>query len=261
MMRGFRAEWLRITRLGYLLGFGGIVVGISVLLTVLTMLLVTSTDTGAGPVPSLFFLEDPAFAAGPLVMTLGIASTAAVVLGALTTASEYGHGTLRVMLVAHPRRWSYLAGRTLALWALIGSLVVITGLVQLGILAGFLVGNGGDVSAWWTLEGLGFLVGTIGRMVATVWTWTLVGVMLAVLTRSAAAAIGIGIGYSIVVEPLFGALLEDAYPYLPGTVLDTFVRGVGPVLSELQAAALVVAYAFAFVAVALLVFERRDVSV
>jgi hypothetical protein len=46
--------------------------------------------------------------------------------------------------------------------------------------------------------------------------WGLIGLMLAVLTRSSAMAIGIGIGFLLVVESLITIVAPDAGKYLPG---------------------------------------------
>jgi hypothetical protein len=46
--------------------------------------------------------------------------------------------------------------------------------------------------------------------------WGVIGLMLAVLTRSSAMAIGIGSGFLLVVESLITIVAPDASKYLPG---------------------------------------------
>lgn len=55
--------------------------------------------------------------------------------------------------------------------------------------------------------------------------WGLIGLTIAVLTRSAALAIGIGIGYLLVVESLIGIVAPDSTVYLPGGTLNALVSG------------------------------------
>ena len=70
----------------------------------------------------------------------------------------------------------------------------------------------------WPLEG--FFNFTVAGLV-----WGLIGLTLAVLTRSAAMAIGIGIGFLLVVEGLITIFAPDAGPYLPGGTLSTLAAG------------------------------------
>ena len=89
--------------------------------------------------------------------------------------------------------------------------------------------------------------------------WSLIGLMLAVLTRSSALAIGIGIGFLLVVESLSTIVAAGAAKYLPGGTLTTLVRGGTDGFSRGAAAGVVVLYGAVAAAVSLLVFRTRDI--
>jgi ABC-2 type transport system permease protein len=89
--------------------------------------------------------------------------------------------------------------------------------------------------------------------------WGLIGLMLAVLTRSSAMAIGIGIGFLLVVESLITIVAPSAGKYLPGGTLNTLVAGGTAGLSWAAALGLVVLYGLIATAVSLAVFRARDI--
>ena len=88
----------------------------------------------------------------------------------------------------------------------------------------------------------------------------LIGLALAVLTRSSELAIGIGIGYLLVVENLIGLIAPDATVYLPGGTLNALVSGGTSELAWGLALGLVVIYGIVAITVSLLVFHARDIS-
>jgi ABC-2 type transport system permease protein len=90
--------------------------------------------------------------------------------------------------------------------------------------------------------------------------WGLIGLALAVLTRSSELAIGIGIGYLLVVENLIGLIAPDATVYLPGGTLNALVSGGTSELAWGLALGLVVIYGIVAITVSLLVFRARDIS-
>jgi ABC-2 type transport system permease protein len=90
--------------------------------------------------------------------------------------------------------------------------------------------------------------------------WGLIGLMLAVLTRSSALAIGIGIGVLLVVESLITIVASGASSYLPGGTLNTLAAGGNEQLSWGAALGLVVLYGVIATTVSLLTFRARDIT-
>jgi ABC-2 type transport system permease protein len=90
--------------------------------------------------------------------------------------------------------------------------------------------------------------------------WGLIGLLLAVLTRSSAMAIGIGIGFLLVVESLITIVAANAAKYLPGGTLITLVQGGTEGRSWGAAGGVVVLYRVVAACVSLLVFRARDIT-
>jgi hypothetical protein len=84
--------------------------------------------------------------------------------------------------------------------------------------------------------------------------WGLIGLMIAVLTRSSALAIGIGIGYLLVVESLTGIIAPDSTVYLPGGTLNALVYGGTSQLAWITALGLTIRYGIIAFIFSLVVF-------
>jgi ABC-2 type transport system permease protein len=103
--------------------------------------------------------------------------------------------------------------------------------------------------------GKGFFDFTIAGLV-----WGLIGLMLAVLTRSSAIAIGIGLGFLLVVESLISIVAPSSSAYLPGGTLETLASGGNDQLAWGAALGLVVLYGVIATIVSLAVFRTRDIT-
>jgi ABC-type transport system involved in multi-copper enzyme maturation permease subunit len=204
----------------------------------------------------------------------------AVVLGALTVGSEYGWGTLKTIFTQRPGRIQVLAGQFLAL-ALIVALLVLAMYVLAAASSLAVVLLDGKPVVWPAavdiLKGLGASWLVFG-------SWMLFGALLAFLFRQSALAIGLGLAYMLIIEGLvFGLLsgfnldwLSTAEKFFIGqnaTALgESFgqavqaVRPGAPALSSTplvgagQAVLVLVTYGLVFIAAAMLVVRRRDIT-
>jgi hypothetical protein len=89
--------------------------------------------------------------------------------------------------------------------------------------------------------------------------WGLLGLMLAILTRSSAIATGSGIGFRLVVESLITIVAANAAKYLPGGTLSTLVRAAPTGSPGGAALGVVVLYGVIAATVSLIVFRTRDI--
>lgn len=87
----------------------------------------------------------------------------------------------------------------------------------------------------------------------------LIGLMIAVLTRSSGSAIGVGIGWLLVVEGLIGIWAPDITHLLPGGTLSALAAGGTADLSWASALGLTLLYGAAAASVSLFVFRKRDI--
>ena len=274
MIRAFRCEWTKLWRFRQALSVWGVMVGLTCLFVALFFGSAGETTTAPGPGRQATFLtladlEKPEGLWVTLRVSSQMLSVVAFVLVAGSMSAEYSQGTLKVLLARDPVRLRLLAGKAAALLAFAGAGILLAGIAQAGVATLMAAVRGIDFGAWWTAANLEDALLLLLRLVGAACVWGLLGLMLAILLRSAPAAIGIGIGYTIIVESLLGLVLKDIHPYMPGQVLQAFVSAGQPAIGQASAAdplslgssaLLGLGYAVAFVVVAAAVFHRRDVS-
>ena len=172
--------------------------------------------------------------------------------------AQGGTGLIRVVVQAYPKRIPLLAGKIAALGVFTLMAATITFLVVVVLARPLARLEGIKVDAWKTDFVSHIFKGYFDFTVVAL-VWGLIGLMLAVLTRSSAMAIGIGIGFLLVVESLITIVAPDAGKYLPGGTLNTLVAGGTPGLPWGAALGLVVLYGVIAIAVSLAVFRVRDI--
>ena len=205
-----------------------------------------------------------------------IGAAVMLIMGALSTASEYGWSTVQTILVQKPGRGAVLGGKivNLALTSLIVALVLFLVAAAASLI---LAGVDGRAAR---LPAASDLVRGFGAAWLVLGVYTALGMTLGVVFRSTAAAIGGGLTYVFVVETVIGSLLgntggiREILKFLPGTavrgVSGTFPfsptaitrgSGGGPALiSGTRGLITLGVYLLAFMAISLLVFSRRDVG-
>lgn len=200
----------------------------------------------------------------------GLTAAVALVFGALVTGSEYGWGTLKLMLSQRPGRLNMLSGKILAVAVLLAGLTVIV--ILLGILSSAIVASLQDKpsdwpSVWQMVKGLG-----AGWLILA--SWASFGLFLGILFRGAALAIGVGLIYLLVIEGLILGLpiQGDTFTtiqkiFLGKNAMDLagsfgqLQQGAAPgdTVDPSQAVFVLVAYVAALLLVSILLFRRRDV--
>jgi ABC-2 type transport system permease protein len=208
-----------------------------------------------------------------LSTTASIGAAIMIILGALSTASEYSWLTIQTILIQKPSRTAVLLGKFLALAAatILVSLVVFAA----GAIASYLFVTLDHASSSWP-SGLVLLKG-FGTILLELAVWTGFGAFLGIAFRSTAAAIGGGLTYLFVGEGLLGGLLlrnvpivKDLLNFLPGISADavnsafpTTYRSAAtsaPVISAGRGAITLLAYLVLFVVVGIVIFRDRDVG-
>jgi ABC-2 type transport system permease protein len=263
-MRPFRSEFIRIWRPAYFYGGFGAMAGFAALISVF---IYTAAKTGP-PVPtasgqaagfaSVAQLASPGGFVAPLAVISRPAGVIMLALWAIAVATDYSTGLIRIVVQAYPRRVQLMAGKIMALAAFTIIAATIAYLVMIFCARPLARLEGINVEHWHTDFASHFLKGYLDFTVAML-VWGLIGLMLAVLTRSSALAIGIGIGFLLVVESLISIVAANAAKYLPGGTLTTLVQGGTDGFPWGAAAAVVVLYGAIAAAVSLLVFRARDI--
>ena len=260
-----RSELVRIRRKGVVLGWFGLTALAAVLINAVMFQVAGGDPAGTpagGPGVSFPTAADLASSDGLVAGLASAASMFGVVtlsFWALITATDYGTGLIRLLAAAQPHRWRLLTGKIVALvlWTAAATTVaLLVNLIVAPIAAG---GSGIDVSAWGE-DLVPTLLGGWVNLFCALLVWGVIGMALAVVTRSAAIAISAGVGYVLVVESVITAAAEKLGERLPGTTLAALAQGGTPEVSYGAALALGAVYTVAAVAVALTVFTRRDIT-
>lgn len=264
MIRAFMSEWVKLGRPFFILAGAGSIVGFTVISTaILFQAAATEAGEKRGPFAGVPRPAELAKADG-LVAGLDFGATfiglVALAIFATNVAQEFERGTIRLLLVAEPRRLVVLGGKFVALASFLTLAVGAATLVT--IAAAFALAPAQDIStdAWTSTDAIPeALSAFVNAAIATI-VWGLIGGALAMVTRSAAPAISIGVGFLLIFENLVGNVSEAATEWLPASVLSDFTRGGTPAVSYETAAILVTIYGAACISASALIFTRRDVT-
>jgi hypothetical protein len=264
-MRPFRSEFIRIWRPAFFIGGFCVMAGFAALVSIF---IYTAAKSGGASFPPTagqgagFATTGQIARPGGFLTALATVSRPAGVvllaLWAIAVASDYSTGMIRVIVQAYPRRIPLMAGKIAALGVFTLMAATITFLVVVVLARPLARLEGIRVDAWKTDFASHIFKGYFDFLVVAL-VWGLIGLMLAVLTRSSAMAIGIGVGFLLVVESLITIVAPDAGKYLPGGTLNTLVAGGTAGLSWGAALGLVVLYGVIATGVSLVVFRARDI--
>jgi ABC-2 type transport system permease protein len=196
-----------------------------------------------------------------------------IILGALSTASEYGWLTIQTILIQKPSRTAVVLGKFLALAAA----TILTALIVFaaGAISSYLFANIAGASSSWPSASV--LLKGFGAALLELAVWTGFGAFLGIAFRSTAAAIGGGLTYVFVVEGLLGGLLlrnvpiiKEGLNFLPGisaeavnAAFPTTYRNASaavPAIDAGRGTITLLVYLVVFTVLSLLIFQRRDVG-
>jgi ABC-2 type transport system permease protein len=203
-------------------------------------------------------LHDPAVQSRALAH-VGLAALFTLVFGLVAVAGEYRHGTITDTYLSFPRRGRVVAAK-LAVYSVTGAAA---GLVSsLAAVAA--------ATAWWAAKGVTFQLSASGTWstlaggVAANAAFAAIGVGLGALVRNLAAAVAGALAWIALVEGIAGQLagsgLARWLPFNASEALDRASLTSSPLLPQWGGALVLLAYAAAFVAAAVLTTLKRDVT-
>lgn len=263
MFRSMKSEAIRITRPSFLYGGLGLVAGFTALITFFVFDSASSTSDVARPGPGPDLVSITALeSAGGFAASLGTVATLVGIITlafwALAAASDYETGLIRTMVQAQPSRVRLLAGK---IGALVGFTLVSTALATVvATLVSWPLASVYDVSTAAWGDGVAVeLVSAFANLTGAALVWGIVGLAIAVVTRSAGLAIAAGIGDLMVVENLLGLVAGDVVTYLPASALDAVATGGNDELGYAVAVALGAGYGLVAAATAAVTFLRREI--
>ena len=254
----FTSEWTKLKRRTLLLST---FLGLAVAASVFVILLFSQAQaTGHGGLPSLQQLARPnglVLGVTRATMLLGIVAFG---IAAAQTATEYSLGTLRQLLVRQPRRIVLLVGKMLAVITFILLAFLFAAVVAFVVAIVMAHARDTSTSAWFTGTGLGDLFRALGDISLAVVGYSILGLAIGQLLRSAVFAVIAGLAWIIAVENIIARIVPSTSNWLPGSSLATVASGgtEGPSFSH----GLIVAAIYLVVALiaALGTFARADVT-
>ncbi len=266
MLNAFRSELIRIWRPSFLIGGVGMTAGFAAIVSIFIFTSAKTTVVAQAPAfgqgPGSFTVAQIAAPGGFLAALATVSRLAGIillVLWAIAMATDYSTGLIRILVQAQPKRINLMTGKILALTVFTLLAATVTALVVI-LLARPLARLEGIQVEGWKTDFLSHLAKGLFDFNLVVLVYGLIGLMLAVLTRSSALAIGIGIGTLLVVEGLITIVAPGASSYLPGGTLNTLAAGGNHQLSWGAALGLVVLYGVIAATVSLLTFRARDIT-
>ena len=266
MVRAFRSELLKLRRWSVLAG-GGVMIFASAFIAYLTFHQITSGATG----PELTPLIQAFPMTGGLITIVGQARSLiiaiALIIVTANIAAEWSQGTLRNLLVREPDRLRWLSGKMLALLLFVTISAALTLLISAALIIAAAHSQGISTASWTSSEGMRADLLFFGNEVLCLVGISLLGMLIAVLTRSTGVAVGIALAYVLVPEGLIAMVWRDGaewlpvrvFNYLPGSIVPA---AVGPTPPQGYTAALLVALLWmaGFVVVSAVVFRRQDIN-
>jgi ABC-2 type transport system permease protein len=204
-------------------------------------------------------VHDPALQ-GRAYAHVGLAAICTLIFGVLAVAGEYRHGTIADTYLSSPRRHRVVAAK-LAVYGLTGAAAgLVSALTAIAVTAAWWAALGGTVrlsaaGAW----------SALGGGVAASLAFAAIGVGIGSLLRNPAAAIAAALAWIALIEGIAGQLAGPAVArWLPLAASESLDRasltGTAGLLPQWGGGLVLLGYAGAFAAAALITTLKRDVT-
>jgi ABC-2 type transport system permease protein len=263
MLHVVRSELTRLGQRRTLLIWFGLMAVFAVMVNTVMATVVGADSPTDLPSPGVTFptreaLEAPSGLMAGLSAASNLFGIVTLSFWAMFAAQDYSSGLIRLLVASEPRRWRLLVGKVIALLGVTAVATSVAAVVN--VMAAPMVGASGISTAAWGTD-VAAVIGEawLGLFLSLV-VWGILGLVIAILTRSAMAAVAIGVAYVLVVESLLRMLDGAPTDWLLGTTLHAIASGGTTAVSFATALALGAAYGIVGLVVAGAVLTRRDVT-
>jgi len=263
-MRELRSELTRLNRRGIWLGWLGLMAVFAVLInTVIYTIAANGTvPPGGGPgvsFPSVATLESSSGLVAGVSSAASMFGVITLSFWAIATASDYSTGLIRLLAAAQPHRWRLLLGKIGAL--LIWTALATTLAVAVNLAAALPSAEAAGISTeLWMDDVVGDVARAWMNSFSASVVWGVIGLVLALLSRSSAIAISVGVGWVLLIETIIKTASSDAGQWLPGTTLTALAQGGTDDLSFAGAVLIGCIYAAVGLIIGLVIFIRRPIT-
>ncbi|MBU4556282.1 MAG: hypothetical protein KJ747_05370 [Actinobacteria bacterium] len=260
MLRVVKSELIRLNRPSFMIGGVGAMALFGSIATVIGFAAAGKAGPGPGQyIPTVAALAgSDGFTAG-LMLAANLIGIVVLSFWAIAVASDYSTGFIRLLAQAEPRRWRLLVGKALALvlYTLAGALAATLAAYGTALVCAPIF----DVStAAWGTDTLVTLAETFRNLSLSAVVWGVIGLLIALLTRSSGVAIAVGVGYVVIFENMIVAVSQDAGTWLLGGTLTALAAGGTSAISFESALQLGAAYLVAGILIAIAVMHFREIT-
>jgi len=189
-----------------------------------------------------------------------IVTAIAVIIVAANVGAEWSQGTIRNLLVRQPDRLQLLAGKMLALLLFVLLAATLALFIGAGVSLVAAHAYAISTSAWTSAQGVNNFFSFLGNRLIGIVGFSLLGMLIAVLTRSVAAAVGLSLAYVLVVESLMYAVWPEGAQWGPAHVFGYLTTSASAPMSYGAALGVALLWMLGFAVVSGLAFERMDIT-
>lgn len=264
MLASIRSELTRLRQPRLLITWFGLMALFAAMVNMIMVTFVSgggSLPPGAPGVafPTLAEMESPSGLMAGLAAASNMFGIVTLSFWGVATASDYSSGLIRLLVAAEPRRWRLLAGKVVALLIVTAGATTVAAVVNVFAVMPAASAAGISTSTWGA-DLITVVAGAWLDLFLALSVWGVLGLAIAVLTRSAAVAISIGVGYVLVVESLIKMVKDAPSDWLLGTTLGAVASGGSATVSYGTALLLALGYVTLGLVLAGIVLVRRDVT-
>ena len=263
MLHVVRSELTRLGQRRTLLVWFGLMVLFAFMVNAVMASVTGQAGSSGLPTPGVTFptreqLEMPSGLMAGLAAASSMFGIVTLSFWAWFTAQDYSSGLIRLLVAAEPRRWRLLAGKVVAL--LLVTAVATTVAAVANLLAAPVAGAAGISTAAWGTDAASVIGQAWIHALLSQVVWGVLGLAIAIVSRSAMVAVAIGVGYVLVVESLLTMVSGAPKDWLLGNTLNAIASGGTPGVSFATALALGAGYVIVGLVLAGAVLTRRDVT-
>lgn len=263
MLNVIRSELTRLGQRRTLLIWFGLMAAFAFMINAVMASVASQGGMGNLPAPGVSFptreeLERPSGVMAGLSAASNMFGIVTLSLWAWFTAQDYSSGLIRLLVAAEPRRWRLLAGKVGAL--LLATALATTVAAVANLMAAPIVGASGISTAAWGTDAASVVATAWGHMYLSQIVWGVLGLAIAVISRSAVVAVAIGAGYVLLAETMLKMAGGVPSEWLLGSTLNAIASGGTTAVSFATALALGTGYVIVGLVIAGFVLTRRDVT-
>jgi ABC-2 type transport system permease protein len=264
MIRAFRAELLKLRRRSLLVAAGSAAILYATITTLLTFLTATNESRSIGGRGFNATFQSLAGSNGAyqgFVEGIGFVGVILLAIFVSIVGLEYARGTFATALMRQPRRPQLLVGKLAALLVFVGATLAVA--EAAGWLLALTVASlrGISTSAWFSLSGLGEAAAAYGTALFVAGAWACIGLAVATFARSVPIGLAVAVGWAGPIEHITQGSWAGASRWFPGLLLEAISAGGNAEASVGRAFLIVTGLVVVLTTVALVVFDRRDVTV